>query len=166
MSNSIYQSQNLNGTGLKIGIVTSLWNEHITKKLQTSCIQQLQLQGVSEEEIYSIEVPGAYELPFGAKLLLEQEKLDAVICLGCVIKGETPHDEYINQSVSKAIMQLGLASSKPVIFGLLTTLNESQALERAGGSHGDKGKEAAETAIIMVQLSKKYKSNKKGIGFG
>jgi 6,7-dimethyl-8-ribityllumazine synthase len=113
-----------------------------------------------------ITVPGAFELPSGAKLLLSQLSLDAVVCIGCVIKGETKHDEYISQAVANGIMQLSLMSGKPVIFGVLTPLDMQQALDRAGGKYGNKGIEAAHTALQMIQLQADIKQkDKKGIGF-
>ncbi|MEM1120782.1 MAG: 6,7-dimethyl-8-ribityllumazine synthase, partial [Bacteroidota bacterium] len=109
--------------------------------------------------------PGAFELPGGAAMLAGKHKLDAVICLGCVIKGETSHNEYINQSVGMGLTNLSIASGKPFIFGLLTPNNEQQALERAGGKHGNKGVEAAVTAIRMAALKQDLGEAKKRIGF-
>lgn len=149
-----------------IGIVTSQWNENITFALREGCIATLKEYGVSEEDITQIIVPGAFELPTGAKMLLARKNYDAIICLGCVIKGETQHDAYINQSVAVGLMTLSVSSGKPVIFGVLTPNNLQQALERAGGVHGNKGIEAALTAVQMIQLSRDLKSlDKKTIGF-
>jgi len=110
-------------------------------------------------------VPGAFELPLGARIVMGQEKIDAAICLGCVIKGETEHDVYINNAVATGIMTLGLTSKKPVIFGVLTPNTKQQALDRAGGKHGNKGVEAATTAIKMVHLNNPDHNSKKSIGF-
>jgi 6,7-dimethyl-8-ribityllumazine synthase len=101
----------------------------------------------------------------GAKLLLSREKFDAIICLGCVIKGETKHDEYISQSVANGCMQLGLVANIPIVFGVLTPNTQMQAEERAGGSHGNKGIEAAGTALHMASLRKKYGTPPHKIGF-
>jgi 6,7-dimethyl-8-ribityllumazine synthase len=149
-----------------IGIVTAEWNHDITFALRDACIKELEAHGCKTEDIIRIEVPGAFELPFGAKMLLTERKLDAVICLGCVIKGETKHDEYISQSVATGIMTLSLASGKPVIFGVLTPNDLQQAKDRAGGKYGNKGIEAARTALHMIQISKKIKTEgKSSIGF-
>ena len=110
-------------------------------------------------------MPGTYELPSGAGLFFQKGKFDGVICLGCVIKGETRHDEYINSAVANGLINLSLTVNKPVIFGVLTTENEQQALDRAGGKHGNKGTEAAVTAIRMVDLYKHFDDRKKQIGF-
>ena len=150
----------------KIGIVTSEWNHDITFVLLEGCTATLKEYGCSDDDILSIYVPGAFELPTGAKLLLSNNKLDAVICLGCVIKGETKHDEYICNAVSVGIMSLSIASGKPVIFGLLTPNDIQQAKDRSGGIHGNKGVEAAISAVKMIHLSNEVKHmEKKKIGF-
>ena len=100
-----------------------------------------------------------------AKMLAGKEKLDGLVCLGCVIKGDTRHDEYINAAVSQGIMQLSLVSGKPVTFGLLTVENEQQALDRAGGKYGNKGDEAAQTVLRMIRIGKDIKEQKSSIGF-
>jgi len=154
-----------NGKDYKIGIVVSKWNRSITESLLNACTVTLLEHGVPEENIYIAWVPGSFELPYGANTLDQKEKLHAVICLGCVIKGETPHNEYINQSVASALMQLGLMKQKPFIFGLLTPNTQEQAEDRAGGKHGNKGTEAAVTALEMIGLSRKLKQSDKTIGF-
>lgn len=136
------------------GIIVSEWNSKITHALYEGCYDTLIKHGAKPEQIYTLQVPGAFELPVGARILHGQQNLDAVICLGCVIKGETNHDEYINQAVANGLTHLGLTTGKPHIFGLLTTLNEEQALDRAGGKHGNKGVEAAVTAIRMASVKK------------
>ena len=153
------------GTSFKIGIVVSRWNHSITQALLEGCVETLLKHGVSEDSIYVEWVPGSFELPLGATALDQKHKVDAVICLGCVIKGETTHNEYINQSVASALMQLSLMKQKPFIFGVLTPNNEEQAHDRAGGRHGNKGVEAATTALEMVGLTKKMKQQDKTIGF-
>lgn len=152
--------------GKKIGIVTASWNQEITYAMRDACIQTFREAGILDNDMTQITVPGAFELPSGAKLLLSQLSLDAVVCIGCVIKGETKHDEYISQAVANGIMQLSLMSGKPVIFGVLTPLDMQQALDRAGGKYGNKGIEAAHTALQMIQLQADIKQkDKKGIGF-
>lgn len=148
-----------------IGIVWSRWNEKITSALKDGCKKTLLKNGLKKQNLTIIEVPGAFELPFGAKLLLGQKKLDAVICIGCVIKGETKHDEYINKTVAQSISMLSLTSGKPVIYGVLTPNTQEQATDRAGGKYGNKGDEAAITAIEMIHLSDQLPSNKSSIGF-
>ncbi len=151
--------------GLKFGIVRSEWNTEITSSLQQACFDYLVENGANKDDIKCIDVPGSYELPMGAKILLGTEKYDAIICVGCVIKGETKHDEYISNAVANAIAQLGILSSTPVIFGVLTPNNMEQAQDRSGGKHGNKGVEAAATAIKMAVLKKENKNIKKSIGF-
>jgi 6,7-dimethyl-8-ribityllumazine synthase len=153
------------GAGKRFGIVVSDYNRVITDALLTGCISTLTEHGVSEEEIHVSRVPGSFELPIGARLLMSQKRFDAVICLGCVIKGETKHDEYISQAVASGILQLSLMSSVPVIFGVLTPNTQEQAEARAGGKLGNKGIEAAETALHMAALKRETGSSKSKIGF-
>lgn len=150
---------------IKIGVVQSQWNELITNKLLEGAKKTLLDKGINPDHLLVHQVPGAFELPIGAKFLLNHTKLDAVICLGCVIKGHTDHDKYINHAVANGITQLGLLSNVPIIYGVLTPNNEEQALERAGGSEGNKGAEAAQTALSMIQLKKKLHPEKKSIGY-
>lgn len=134
----------------KFGIVVSEWNSDITEALFSGAVQTLLQHGASTENIIRKAVPGSYELTLGAQWLAMRPAIDAVICLGCVIQGETPHFDYICQAVANGITNVGLKEDKPVIFGVLTTLNLQQALDRAGGKHGNKGDEAASTAIKML----------------
>ncbi len=150
---------------LHIGIVVSEWNDDITMPLKDGCYSTLLSAGITEDHIHVVTVPGAYELPLGARLLAGKEKLDAVVCIGCVIKGETKHDEYINNAVAQGIMNLGLSSGKPVIYGVLTPNSKEQAIARAGGKHGNKGIEAAATALRMIGLSQELHHSKQSIGF-
>lgn len=136
----------------KIGIVVSEWNEHITFAMLDACIETLQQYGATTDTIFVQRVPGTFELPFAANSMLDQHQVDGVICIGCVIKGETDHDIYINQSVANALQQLNITKNKPVIFGVLTPNNEQQALDRAGGKHGNKGVEAAITLLKMLAV--------------
>jgi 6,7-dimethyl-8-ribityllumazine synthase len=137
---------------MKFGIVVAEWNEEITGALLNGAMKTLLKHNALPGNIIVKTVPGSFELPLGAQLLMEHDYLDAVICLGCVIRGETPHFDYICQAVSKGIMQLNLDYSIPVIFGVLTTNDFQQALDRAGGRHGNKGDEAAVTALKMAGL--------------
>lgn len=150
---------------LKIGIVSTEWNPEIVNAMLTSAKKTLKDSGLSDDQIIAIVVPGAFELPLGAKLIMENAKIDSIICLGCVIKGETTHDEHINRSISSALMQLGLMSDIPVIFGVLTTNDEDQAKERSGGKKGNKGEDAALTALKMIDLKKSFSKTKKKIGY-
>lgn len=146
-------------------IIVSEWNDDITFSLRDACVSTLKDNGATDENIQIHYVPGAFELPMGARLAMSHEKVDAAICLGCVIKGETAHDIYINQAVANGIMNLSLSTKKPVIFGLLTPNDKQQAIDRAGGKHGNKGVEAAVTAIKMVHMAKP-ENGKRSIGFG
>src|SRR5690606_34766866 len=136
----------------RFGIVVSQWNAEITGSLLNGAYQALLDHDAAEANIRVIEVPGSYELTAGADILLRDETLDAVICLGCVIQGETPHFDYICNAVAQGITNVSLKHSKPVIFGVLTTLDMEQARARSGGKHGNKGEEAAITAIQMAAL--------------
>ncbi len=138
----------------KIGIITSEWNDEVTGILFEGCISSLKAAGVRKKNITELKVPGSFELPSAAKLLAESKRLDAVICLGSIIKGETRHDEYLAQAVAKGIMDLNLRYNIAFIFGVLTTDNIQQAHDRAGGAHGNKGVEAAVTALRMIALKK------------
>ncbi|MGN0021652.1 6,7-dimethyl-8-ribityllumazine synthase [Sphingobacterium sp. UBA6645] len=134
---------------LKFAIVVSQWNAQITGALLNGAYKGLLDHGAKEENIELIEVPGSYELIAGSDIALRNKDLDAVIALGCVIQGETRHFDFICQAVGTELAQVGLKHSKPVIFGVLTTDNLQQAIDRAGGKHGNKGEEAAITAIQM-----------------
>ncbi len=142
------------GTPFKIAIVVAEWNARITSALYEGAYQTLVKQGVLEENIFSHTVPGSFELPSAADIVLQkQTHIDAVICIGCVIQGDTKHFDFICDAVANGITSVSLKHSKPVIFGVLTTNDEQQALDRAGGQHGNKGDEAAITAIKMAHLS-------------
>jgi len=154
------------GSDLKVGIVLAEYHTDITHPLYEGAVDTLLENGVDEKNIHTIQVPGAFELPGGARLLSGRHKLDVVICIGCVIKGETPHNDYINQSVANALQTMTVASGKPYIFGLLTPNTHQQALDRAGGKHGNKGVECAVAALRMGALRKKFATPEKSIGFG
>ncbi len=163
---SIYDESNLpSAEKMNIGIVVSEWNEKITHALYDGCYEALTKHGAKEANIHTIQVPGTFELPIGARLLLGKQKLDAVICIGCVIQGETKHNEYINLSVAQGLTSLSLMSGTPCIFGVLTPNDEQQALDRAGGKYGNKGVEAAVTAIRMAALKGNTEKQQGKIGF-
>lgn len=140
------------GAGMRIGIVVSEWNEQVTGALLHGCENTLKEHGVIPEDILINYVPGSFELPFGAQLLVENTDVDAVVCLGCVIQGETRHFDFVCQGVTEGVSRVALDYSIPVIFGVLTTNDQQQALDRAGGKHGNKGVEAAIAALKMVRL--------------
>ena len=146
------------GQNRVMGIVVSKWNNEITDKLLSGCLATLNLGNVPSGNIDVLHVPGTFELPSGAAHLFTKRTYDAVICLGCVIKGETKHDDYINHAVANGLVQLSLRQNKPVIFGVLTVNNEQQAKDRAGGKYGNKGVEAAQTALEMAHLFSDSKS--------
>lgn len=137
---------------MRFGIVVSDWNREVTWSLLTGAVSTLKKHGTAERNIVVKHVPGSFELTLGAQFLAEYDDLDAVICLGCVIQGETPHFTYICQGVTQGITQLNMEYNIPFIFGVLTTNNQQQAIDRAGGKHGNKGDEAAVTAIKMAAL--------------
>lgn len=134
---------------LKVGIAWAIWNEHITSKLLDGAKSELLRWGVQEKNLVILPVPGAFELPWGAQKLFKDALVDVVITLGCVIKGDTPHFDYVCSGATSGVMQVGLTYDKPCVFGLITTLNEDQAFDRVGGKNGHKGVEAAQTAIFQ-----------------
>ncbi len=142
--------------GMRFGIVVSEWNDKVTYALKDSAIDTLLKHGAIDTDISVVTVPGSFELTLGAQLLA-QKNIDAVICLGCVIQGETPHFDFICQGISYGITELNIKYNLPFIFGVLTTNTMQQAEDRSGGKHGNKGDEAAVTAIKMVQLKRDLK---------
>ncbi len=136
------------------GIVVSEWNNEITGALLDAAVSTLVSAGTKKENILVKYVPGSFELTLGGQLMAENTDLDAIICLGCVIQGETPHFDYICQGVTYGITDLNMNYNMPFVFGVLTTSNPEQAKDRAGGKHGNKGEEAAITAIKMVALQR------------
>lgn len=138
------------------GIVYAEWNSEITEALKNGAINTLLANGAKIENILVRSVPGSFELVLGAQYMIEQTEVDAVICLGCVIQGETRHFDFICDAVAHGIMQLNIDFELPVIFGVLTTDNQEQALDRSGGKHGNKGDEAAITAIKMLALEDSF----------
>ena len=145
---------NLIAKGIKVGIVVGRFNEFIGSKLLSGALDTLRRHGADEADVSVAWVPGAFEIPLTAKKLAKSGKYDAVICLGAVIRGATAHFEYVSAEVSKGIAAVGLDSEIPVIFGVLTVDSIEQAIERAGTKAGNKGSEAAASAIEMVNLLK------------
>lgn len=164
---STYDESNIpSAEEMSFGIVVADWNKEITHALYEGCYETLIKHGAKEENIKTVQVPGTFELPVGARMLSQSETLDSFICIGCVIKGETSHNEYINQSVAQGLVNMSVMSGKPYIFGVLTPNDQQQALDRAGGKYGNKGVEAAVTALRMVALKKNLTDKtKKKIGF-
>lgn len=150
---SEYKSTKLNIENAHIGIVVSEWNDEITDALAQGAIEELSKNGIPEENIVIKYVPGTFELALGAQYLIDKSFVDAVICLGCVIQGETRHFDFICNASANAIAQLNLESDSPVVFGVLTTDNLQQAKDRSGGKHGNKGVEAGITALKMISLN-------------
>ena len=134
----------------KLAIVVSEWNEEVTESLYQGAYETLISQGANKENIIKKMVPGSFELSMGAQWMAQKEEIDAVICLGCVIQGETRHFDFICDAVAHGITNVSLKYNKPVIFGVLTPNTQKQALDRAGGKHGNKGDEAAITAVKML----------------
>lgn len=151
---TVYEGQ-LIGQGLSFGIVVARFNEFINGKLLSGAMDALRRHGVEEDDIEVAWVPGAYEIPLIAERMASSKKYDAVICLGTVIRGSTPHFDYVCAEVSKGVAQVGLQTKIPVIFGVITTETIEQAIERAGTKAGNKGYDAAVTAIEMANLLKK-----------
>jgi 6,7-dimethyl-8-ribityllumazine synthase len=149
----VYQGT-LIGTGLKIGIIISRFNEFITSKLLGGAMDTLERHGVNTDDVEIAWVPGSFEIPIAADKMASSGKYDAVICLGALIRGSTPHFDYIAAEASKGIAQVGMKTGVPTIFGVITTENIEQAIERAGTKAGNKGADAAVSAIEMANLFK------------
>jgi 6,7-dimethyl-8-ribityllumazine synthase len=144
----------LDGKGLRVGIVVARFNRVVTEELLTGALEALARHGVAAENVTVVRVPGAFEVPFAARSLAAAHAYDALVCLGAVIRGDTPHFEYIAAEVTRGIGRIVEDHGIPVAFGVLTTENVDQALERAGAGHGNKGYEAAVTAIEMASLAR------------
>ncbi|MBD8070316.1 6,7-dimethyl-8-ribityllumazine synthase [Bacillus sp. PS06] len=155
MNTKTYEG-NLIGTGLRVGIVIARFNEFINSKLLDGALDGLKRHGVEEENIGIAWVPGAFEIPLVAKKMAESDKFDAVITLGTVIRGATTHYDYVCNEVAKGVATTSLATGKPVVFGVLTTENIEQAIERAGTKAGNKGWDTAITAIEMANLLRSF----------
>ena len=149
-SPSFDSSMEKNLSGRKIAIVRSLWNKNITDLLLQSATNYLKSVGLNKDDILIKNVPGSMELVYGCNQMIEKENVDGVIALGCIIKGETDHDQYISNAVSNGLVSVSLKYSKPVIFGVLTTNNLNQAINRCGGKHGDKGLDSARSLVYLL----------------
>ncbi len=145
----------LNGAGMKFGIVVSRFNDFVTGRLVDGAVDALVRNGVQENDVDVVKVPGAFEIPLVAQKLCNQKRYDAVICLGAVIRGATPHFNYVSAEASKGVAAVGMGADIPVMYGILTTDTVEQAIERAGAKSGNKGWETAMAAIEMVNLFKK-----------
>ncbi len=153
LSSQVIQA-NFNFSNFNIAIITADWNKNITQALEIGAFERLLAEGVASQNISVHRVPGAFELPLAAQWMAQNNEIDAIIVLGCVIEGDTPHFEYVCQGVTQGIMDVNLKYNKPVIFGVLTTNNLQQAQDRSGGIHGNKGDEAAVSALKMLLLKK------------
>jgi 6,7-dimethyl-8-ribityllumazine synthase len=156
---SVFDSPLPSAANMRFGIVVSEWNHDITGALLSGALKTLRDAGCPEQSIRVQYVPGSFELPLGAQYFAEYTDVDAVIALGCVIRGDTPHFDYVCQGVTQGITQLMLNWNMPCAFGLLTVENRQQALDRSGGVHGNKGDEAAATAIKMVRMQQEMESS-------
>ncbi len=144
----------LNGSGLRIGVVVARFNKAITEELLAGCLAEFDRRGVTDLDIEVCWVPGAFELPLVAKQLATKGTVDAVVCLGAIVRGDTAHFDYVAMGATQGILSAALDTGVPVIFGVLTVDNQAQAVDRIGGKEGHKGEEAALTAIEMALLTK------------
>jgi 6,7-dimethyl-8-ribityllumazine synthase len=147
----------LDATGMRLAVVVARFNAHVTQPLYDGCRDELGAHGLDLDALTTIDVPGCFELPIVAKKLAETGSYDAIVCLGAVIRGDTPHFDYVSSGTASGIQRAALDTGVPVIFGVLTTDNEEQALARIGGSAGHKGREAALTAIEIVHTMRDIK---------
>lgn len=153
---SVYDKTKLPNAGAyRFGIVVSQWNDDVTHGLRKGAIDALLDLGAKEENISNFEVPGSFELIYGANQLCKSGKFDVVIVIGCVIRGETAHFDYVCQGVTQGIKDLNVQQDIPVIFCVLTDENKQQSLDRSGGAHGNKGTEAGVTAVVMADFRQK-----------
>jgi 6,7-dimethyl-8-ribityllumazine synthase len=159
MSQNVIQGDFLNSRA-KVAIVVTRWNSFITERLKEGAIDTLKRHGISEAAIEVVYCPGAFEIPLTAKTILQERNVDGVICLGAVIRGSTPHFDYVCSAVTSGVAQLNLEFGKPLIFGVLTTDTIEQAIERAGTKAGNKGEEAATAFMEMSSLMQKLHSDK------
>ena len=144
---------NIDFSVYRVGIVRSLWNANITDILLSSCINQLKSNGIKSSNLITKNVPGSMELVHMSNYMLSNYNLDGVIALGCIIKGETDHDVFISNAVANGLVNVSIKHDKPIIFGVLTTNNLNQALERCGGKHGDKGLDSAQSLLQIIKSS-------------
>ena len=158
MSHQIIEGH-LNAGGLKFAILVSRFNSFITERLQAGALDALARSGAAEQDIQIVRVPGSWEMPAIAAEIIRQKQHDALICLGCVIRGDTPHFDYVAGEAAKGLGQLSLQHGVPVAFGVLTTNTLEQAIDRAGAKSGNKGFDAAMTAIEMANLVRRLRSH-------
>ncbi|GAA4446226.1 6,7-dimethyl-8-ribityllumazine synthase [Nibrella saemangeumensis] len=157
---SVFSTENLPDISQRrFALVVAEWNAEVTEALFDGAYQTLITHGANPEHIMRGNVPGSYELSTGALWFAQRDDIDAVICIGCVIQGETKHNDYINHAVAQGLTNVSLKTNKPIIFGVLTPNDQQQALDRAGGKHGNKGDEAAMTAIKMLGLQQQIQSS-------
>ncbi|MFN8698234.1 MAG: 6,7-dimethyl-8-ribityllumazine synthase [Flavobacteriales bacterium] len=157
---SAFSSENLpDASNMRVGIVVSEWNAQVTENLLRGALDTLTGQGVRLDNVHVVHVPGSFELAVGATLMIANRSVEAVICLGSIIRGETPHFEFVSLATANGIMEVGLKTGRPVIFGVLTDDTMDQALARSGGNKGNKGVEAAVTAIKMIALRRQLEDN-------
>jgi 6,7-dimethyl-8-ribityllumazine synthase len=145
-------AETVDGAGMRVAIVVSRFNEHITGPLLDGARRTLRARGVADDDVIVARVPGAFELPLVAKHLAVSGCCDSVVCLGAVIRGDTPHFEYVAGEAARGLQEAALATGVPIVFGVLTTDTLQQALDRVGGREGHKGEEAAATALEMIEL--------------
>ena len=145
----------LDAAGLRLAVVVARFNAHVTSKLYDGCREEFGARGLDLATLTEVEVPGCFELPIVAKQLAASGRFDAVVCLGAVIRGDTPHFEFVSSETASGLQRAALDTGVPIIFGVLTTDNEAQAMDRVGGSAGHKGRDAALTAIEMVHTMRR-----------
>lgn len=164
---SDYKPLQINDAGsFRIGIVVSEWNDFVTYNLRDGALDILKTEGVKEENIQIFKVPGAFELNYASMQLCKERKFDAVIAIGCVIRGETPHFDYVCSAVAQGIKDCNVLTDVPTIFCVLTDDTKEQSIARSGGNLGNKGIEAAVTALQMIDFKRKISEKKGNIGFG
>jgi 6,7-dimethyl-8-ribityllumazine synthase len=154
-----YLEGKLLGEGLRFGVVVSRWNSFITERMLSGALDALVRHGVDESNIDVARVPGTWEIAIAAKRMAKSGRYDAVVCVGCLIRGATPHFEYLSAEVTKGLAQVSLETDLPVTYGIITVENLEQAIERAGSKAGNKGSEAAMAAIEMANLMKQFGTN-------
>ena len=154
---AVIHEGHLNGQGFRFAIVASRWNDFISSRLVDGALDALERLGADEKQVEVFRVPGAFEIPLLALRLAESEKFDAIICIGTIIRGQTPHFEYIAGEVTRGIGEAGLQTGVPVVYGVVTADTVDQAIDRAGVKLGNKGFEAATTAVELVNLYKTVK---------
>jgi 6,7-dimethyl-8-ribityllumazine synthase len=154
---AVIHEGHLNGQGFRFAIVASRWNDFISSRLVEGALDALERLGADEKQVEVFRVPGAFEIPLLALRLAESEKFDAIICIGTIIRGQTPHFEYIAGEVTRGIGEAGLQTGVPVVYGVVTADTVDQAIDRAGVKLGNKGFEAATTAVELVNLYKTVK---------